>query len=222
MKHLAKRTLSLLIAALIVLAMVPVIPASAEANFTVSQYCVDLVKKWEGFRAKPYFDYGQWTVGYGTRVPDGKLEEYQTNGISKEEAEQLLREHLNIHENEVNKFIDQYALNFTQGMFDALVSLCFNCGGAWLGNSATSTLKTAIVEGRTGDDLLFEFGQWSTAGGTTIPALVRRRLTEANMYLNGIYEYDLPDNYSYVRFDPNGGTCEIKTQGYDVNANPEV
>ena len=219
-----KRIISVALTVALLITLIPVaaIPAKATANFTVSQECVDIIKKWEGFREKPYYDYKQYTVGYGTRVPDGKLEEYQANGISREEAEQLLVEHLQKHCNEVNKFIDKYGLTFTQGMFDALVSLCFNCGGSWLNNSEPSTLKTAIVEGWEGTDLLFAFGQWSTAGGETVPALIRRRLAEARMYLDGIYDYNLPDNYSYVRFDPNGGKCEVKTQGYDTNAQPDI
>lgn len=217
-----KRIISLALTVALLITLIPMaaIPAKAAANFTVSQECIDIIKKWEGFSAKPYWDYQQWTVGYGTRVPDGKLEEYQTVGITKEDAEQQLLDYLKKDGEAVNKFIDKYGLTFTQGMFDAVLSLSYNCGSSWL--NKTSTLHTAVVQGWTGDDLLFAFGQWSTAGGETVPALIRRRLAEANMYLNGIYDYNLPSNISYVRFDPNGGTCEIKTQGYDTNANPEI
>ena len=217
-----KRIISFALTVALLITLIPMaaIPAKAAANFTVSQECIDIIKKWEGFSAKPYWDYQQWTVGYGTRVPDGKLEEYQTVGITREDAEQQLLDYLNKDAQAVNQFIDKYGLTFTQGMFDAVLSLSYNCGSSWL--NKTSTLHTAVVQGWTGDDLLFAFGQWSTAGGETVPALIRRRLAEANMYLNGIYDYNLPSNISYVRFDPNGGVCEIKTQGYDTNANPEI
>ena len=217
-----KRIISIALTVALLITLIPMaaVPAKAASDFTVSQECVDIIKKWEGFSPKPYWDYQQWTVGYGTRVPDGKLDEYNAVGITREEAERQLIEYLNKDGEAVNKFIDKYQLNFTQGMFDAVLSLSYNCGSSWL--NKPSTLHTAVVEGWTGDDLLFAFGQWSTAGGVTQPALIRRRLAEANMYLNGIYDYNLPDNISYVRFDPNGGTCEIKTQGYDVDANPEI
>ena len=217
-----KRIISFALTVALLITLIPMaaIPAKAAANFTASQECIDIIKKWEGFSAKPYWDYQQWTVGYGTRVPDGKLEEYQTVGITREDAEQQLLDYLNKDAQAVNQFIDKYGLTFTQGMFDAVLSLSYNCGSSWL--NKPSTLHTAVVQGWTGDDLLFAFGQWSTAGGETVPALIRRRLAEANMYLNGIYDYNLPSNISYVRFDPNGGVCEIKTQGYDTNANPEI
>lgn len=217
-----KRVLSIALTVALLITLIPMaaIPVKAASEFVVTQECVDLIKKWEGFSAKPYWDYRQWTIGYGTSVPADKLEEYKANGISKEEAEQHLIEHLAKDGEAVNAFIDKHGLTFTQGMFDAIVSLCYNCGKSWLNES--STLITAIIEGWTGDDMLFALGQWSTAGGVTQPALIRRRLAEANMYLNGIYDFNLPENYSYVRFDPNGGECEIKTQGYDTNVAPAI
>jgi len=211
-----KRLITCVLAVLLLLSLVPAVQAQAAgADFTISDQGIDIIKSWEGFRAKPHWDYSQYTVGYGTRVPDGKLEEYNANGISREEAEALLRSTLETTGKRVNSFLDKFNIKATQGMFDMLVSISFNCGSAWL--YETSTLKNAIVEGWTGNDLLFAVGQWSTAGGSTLPALVRRRLCEVNMYVNGIYSTTVPSNYCYVRFDPNGGKCEIKTQCYDSN-----
>jgi len=45
---------------------------------------LDLLKKHEGFRAKPYLDtVGKWTVGYGRNLSD--------KGLTEPEAEYLLR-----------------------------------------------------------------------------------------------------------------------------------
>ena len=207
-----KRVLTFVLAMLLLVTCVPFAAASAAegADFSISDAGINIIKKWEGFRAKPHWDYSQYTVGYGTRVPDGKLDEYMANGISQEEADRLLRETLDTTGKRVNSFLDKFGINATQGMFDMLVSISFNCGSAWL--YETSTLRNAIVEGWTGNDLLFAVGQWSTAGGSTLPALVRRRLCEVNMYVNGIYDTTVPSNYCYGRFDPNGGSCESKTQ----------
>ena len=67
-----------------------------ETRMVTGDECVRMIKEYEGFCKKPVWDYAQWTVGYGTRVPDGKLEEYMEHGISKEEAEELLQEFLMI------------------------------------------------------------------------------------------------------------------------------
>ena len=60
-----KRIISIALTVALLITLIPMaaIPAKAEANFTVSQECVDIIKKWEGFSAKPYWDYKQWTVG---------------------------------------------------------------------------------------------------------------------------------------------------------------
>ena len=49
-------SIALTVALLITLIPMAAIPAKAAAEFTVSQECVDIVKRWEGFREKPYWD----------------------------------------------------------------------------------------------------------------------------------------------------------------------
>jgi len=213
-------TLALTVALLVTLIPLGALPVKAVADFKASQDMIDILKRWEGFSKKPYWDNSQWTVGYGTRVPDGKLKEYQENGISEEEAEELLQEFLVNMGADINGFIDKFGLTVTQSQFDAMLSLSFNCGTGWL--YKPSTLRTAVVEGWTGDDLLFAFGQWSNSGGKTVTGLVRRRLAEAEMYLDGNYTVSPSADYSYVLFDANGGESEIVVQGYDVKAKPEI
>ncbi len=217
-----KRILSIVLAAALLIALIPLsaITVSAASEFTASQEMIDLLKRFEGFSLYPYWDYSQWTVGYGTRVPDGKLAEYKANGIPQDEAEALLAEFLENMGDDLNSFIDKFGLTMTQAQFDALLSLSFNCGTSWL--YKPSTLRTAVVEGWTGDDFVFAFAQWSNSGNETIPGLIRRRLSEANMYLNGVYELSVPAEYSYVQFNPNGGESEIKVQGYIVDTAPEI
>ena len=191
-----KRLLTFVLTLALVITLIPLCAtrANAASNFTVSDACVEVIKKWEGFSAKPYWDYKQWTVGYGTRVPDGKLEEYNKNGIPVEEANTLLYAMLNDMGKDLNSFFDKFGLTMTQSQFDALLSLTFNCGTSWMGE--VSTFRTSVIEGWTGNDFVFAIGQWSTAGGVTLPALIRRRLAEANMYLNGVYDSVPPTNYA--------------------------
>ena len=119
-------------------------PVHAASELKASEARVGIIKKWGGFSAKPYWDYRQWTVGYGTRVPDGKLDEYKQNGISTEEAEQLLDLMLTDMSKDINSFADKFGLTFNQGQFDALLSLTFNCGSSW--TQEVSIRRTAIME----------------------------------------------------------------------------
>lgn len=217
-----KRILSIALTVALLITLIPTgaVTARAESEFTISPEMVEVIKKWEGFNCKPYWDYQQWTVGYGTRVPDGKLNEYMTNGIPEEEATQLLTEMLNTMGKSVNSFLDKFCLTVNQAQFDALVSLTFNVGNAWL--FKPGTLRTAIVEGWTGDDLVHAMSLWSNAGSTTLPALVRRRLAETETYLNGVYSATPPAHFGYVQFDGNGGESDLRVQGFDVAAEPAI
>ena len=184
------------------------------AKYMTSQSCIDLRKMEEGFSLVPYWDYTQWTVGYGTRCPDDMLDYYKANGITTAEAEILLREYLMDTEASIESFIDQYSLNLTAQQFDALVLFSYNCGSSWV-SETTGTFHTAIKNGATGSELIRAFVLWSSAGGEIKDFLVRRRMTEANMYLNGVYSQTHPDHYGYVLYDANGGTVSFRIQGYD-------
>jgi len=189
----------------------------AASQMSASDDVVEIIKKYEGFHAKPYWDQIQYTVGYGTRCPDDKLEEYQENGISKEEAEALLRKYIASTEKAVNqRMIDKNSLTLTQGQFDALVSFSYNCGTAWMSDT-DSNLYKSIVSGATGSKLIDAFARWSKAGGKILTGLVNRRLSEANMYLNQKYSRTPPENYCYVILDANGGDVASTIQGYDAD-----
>lgn len=209
-----KRILCLAAAIALLITMIPLaaLEAKAASAFVASPELIEIIKKWEGFCFKPVWDYGQWTVGYGTKAPDEHLARYKAEGISEEEATELLRSYMGNMGKSVNSFIDKFGLKVTQGQFDAMLSITYNCGSRWM--LEVGTLRTAVVDGWSGDDLLFAFGQWSTAGGSTLPGLVRRRMAEVNMYLNGKYDSAPPEDYCYVNFNANGGVSEIITQAY--------
>jgi GH24 family phage-related lysozyme (muramidase) len=195
-----KRMISFLLAVVLFAGLMvtgaPTVYAASEMK--VSDALVEVLKQEEGFSAKPYWDYGQYTVGYGTRCPDDMLEEYKKNGISKEAAEILLRNYLSKTESTINKkFIDKYDLKLTQGQFDALVTFTYNCGSSWI-SETSGTFHNAVKKGKTGSELINAFSLWCSAGGQILPGLVRRRLSEANMFLNGKYSRSKPDNYCYV------------------------
>ena len=194
------------------------VPAVTEPSIlTASADCLSVLKAEEGFSRTPYWDFTQYTVGYGTRCPDDMVEYYTQNGITEAEAETLLRNHLAGMERDIHvKIIDKYGLTLTQNQFDALVLFSYNCGTAWA-YEINGTFHQAIVTGATGNDLIRAFALWCSAGGQIRTFLLRRRLSEANMYLNAAYSKTPPENYCYVLYDANGGTSSPRSQGYDSN-----
>ncbi len=188
-------------------------PLKAE-GMTASDDCIKILKLEEGFSEKPYWDYTQYTVGFGTKCPDDMVDYYTKNGIKEEEAEALLRNHMVYLEKDLNTFIGKYSLKLTQNQYDALVLFSYNCGTGWA-YSPSGTFHEAIAKGATGNDLIRAFALWCSAGGEIQTYLLRRRLSEANMYLNNIYSQTPPDNYCYVLYDANGGVTNPRSQGYD-------
>lgn len=187
--------------------------ARAASEMAASDACVEFIKKVEGFSAEPYYDYNQYTVGYGTKCPSDKYFTYKSSGIPRSEAEALLREALAEIEDTLNtKLLDKHNLTFTQNQFDALVSFSFNIGSGWV--TYDSSLRNAILRNADADDLTYAFGLYCTAGGKYLPGLVTRRLCEANMYLNGSYSNQLSNDFGYVYYDANGGTVTYRVQGY--------
>jgi len=184
------------------------------AVLTTSDDCLKVLKAEEGFSKYPYWDYAQYTVGYGTKCPEDMRAEYTKNGITEAEAEVLLRNHLAAIERDIHKkIIDKYNLTLTQNQFDALIMFSYNCGTGWAYETG-GTFHTAIAQGKTGNDIVRAFALWCIAGDGVKTFLLRRRLCEANMYLNGVYSQTPPDNYGYVLYEPNGGTVSPKSQGY--------
>ena len=211
-----KRFAGLLVAVLILLGVVSVGVSAEPVTLDASDACIEILKQEEGFSEKPYWDYLQYTVGYGTKCPDDLVAHYTQNGITEEEAEMLLRNHLNGVVNDINvRLVQKYGLTLSQNQFDAIVLFSYNCGTGWLYNE-TDNLRNAIVNGATGNEIIDRFSRWCNAGGEVKTFLLRRRLSEANMYLNNVYSKTPPDNFGYVLYDANGGTTYPRVQGYDT------
>lgn len=210
-----------ILALCLLIGMLPgtILRISAVETMKASDQLIEVTKRMEGFAAYPYWDYTQWTVGYGTKCPDDKLEEYKKNGITEEIAVELLHEEMKIFEKEVNDFAKKYNLTFNQHQFDALVSLSYNCGGNWT-REENGWLSLAVRSGDMGNDLIYAMSLHSKAH--TDYVLIKRRLSEANMYINGEYKAynkdkdSYPSTYKYVFLDGNGGEVTYAIHGYDA------
>ena len=218
-----KRLLSLCMAVVMLLSIVAIAPVQVRAasQMTTSENCLSIIKELEGFSGKPYKDTdGKYTIGYGTRCPDELVSKYMDEPMTKEEADAELRKEVVTYEKAVNAFIDRHALSFTQGQFDGVVSLVFNCGTSWL--TKGNTLIEALAGGATGNEAIYAFAIYSMSAGKRSLGHISRRLAEANMYLNEQYSRTPPEHYSYVLYNGNGGTVDsYDVQGYDCNLSAE-
>lgn len=167
-----------------------------------SDNLIEMVKAFEGFSKYPYWDYAQYSVGYGTRCPDNKLQEYQTYGISDEDALLLLEQEISLAENEVDAYLRQNKLEFSTHQRDALTSLTYNIGAGWMSSAEYSNLRAVIAEQTDDLELVKAFTAICHAGGEILPSLVERRICEAHLFLTGEYITNYKSSgYGYVIFD---------------------
>jgi lysozyme len=143
---------------------------------------IRLIQEFEGLRLTSYLcSAGVATIGYGaTFYQDGsKVKLGQT--ITRDQANQLLKDHLKEFEGAVIGLLNTTKVN--QNQFDALVSFTFNLGA---GNLAKSQLLRFVKANPNDPKIAAEFAKWNRAGGEVSRGLVRRRKKEAELYFTKI------------------------------------
>lgn len=141
----------------------------------ITQDGLDLIKRFEGFSPTIYIcPAGYPTIGYGHLVRDHEQDRYQ-QGITEQEAEDLLRRDVQLAERAVLRLID---VPLTDGQYDALVSFTFNLGAGAL---QRSTLRRKVNR-EAHAEVPTQLMRWVWAGGKRLKGLVSRREAEASLY----------------------------------------
>lgn len=180
----------------------PAVPADpdldpSEITLRTSEQMLAFVKQKEGFQPKAYWDYAQYSIGYGSAC--GK-DDYP-NGITEAQADVLLREMLQRFEEKLDKFLTENNIVLTDNQYDALVSLTYNIGTGWMKESALAALlKTGVY---TTNEFASAVGIWchvTSNGSTSIhDGLVARRIAEINVFLYADYSGS-SDGFYWVQF----------------------
>jgi lysozyme len=136
-----------------------------------------LIKAFEGLRLTTYRDAaGILTIGFGHTAAAGSPKPRPLMSITRAEAEAILIRDLETTEAAVLKALTRPP---AQDQFDAMVSLCFNIGAR---NFARSRVASAFND--SDDPAAAEaFLGWTTARGSVLPGLRRRRLAERRLFL---------------------------------------
>ena len=152
----------------------------------VNKAGIDLIKRWEGFRAKPYIcPAGVPTIGYGTtRYPNGRRVTMNDAVITEQKAEEYLMKDVVRFEQAVRA---RLTVVLNENRFSAMVSLCYNIGSAAFGRS---TLLKVVNAAPGAHGIRDEFMRWTkaTVNGKKVdlPGLVRRRRDEADLYFRAV------------------------------------
>lgn len=144
-----------------------------------SQAGLDLIKRFEGFKAAPYLcPAHKPTIGYGSCFyADGRAVSLDDAPITEAQAQKLLADTLGQYEAAVSKAVK---VPIGQLMFDALVSFAYNAGAA---NMASSTLIRKLNAGDI-NGAANEFDRWVYGGGVRLVGLTKRRAAEKALFLS--------------------------------------
>ena len=153
------------------------------ANLAAQNSTIEFLMSVEGFSAKAYWDYKQWSIGYGSgTMPNGQPVK-QGDTVTKDQARAMLARDVVSRANAVNRYV---TANINQNQFDALVSFTYNLGSGAL---ADSTLLDVINANPVNyDAIATQFRKWIYAGGVPNDGLKTRREKEIQLYKNGMVE----------------------------------
>lgn len=144
----------------------PAAPTAAE-EVAIDQGMVDFIKQHEGFSAKAYWDYKQWSIGYGTKATSAD------EVITQADAEARLRREIA----KADKFVTDFAPGLPKGAHQALLDLTYNAGPGWEQGSLGRAVKAEKWDTVKADILLYNH-----AGGQVNEGLTKRRQAEVEMF----------------------------------------
>jgi lysozyme len=146
----------------------------------ISQNGLDLLKRFEGVRLKPYLcPAGIPTISIGcTYYEDGTKVRMTDPEISQARATEIFLNVLKHYESSVDSFTRD---DITQNQFDALVSFAYNVGTGALKNS---TLLKKVNANPNDKFIESQFLIWNKVNGVPNKGLTLRRQTEYNHYFS--------------------------------------
>lgn len=140
----------------------------------ISKNGIELIKKWEQFRAKAYkCSAGVLTIGYGhTRTAS-----FNVQPINEQQAQELLKQDIFILEKHLKPALA--GIKLRQCQYDAVVSFAFNAG---IGNLKKATFYKLMKANPDNERIADSWLTWRRAGGQYLRGLMRRRLEELQLY----------------------------------------
>lgn len=155
---------------------------STPTKSPVSKECLDLIRRWESFRAEPYLcPAGYPTIGYGSRFYlTGIGVSMKDPPISLEKAEELLAMSAQVFWDLANGLIKP-KLNPNQ--MAAVTSFVWNIGP---GAFRTSSLLKLINKFPESPKIRDEFLRWKHINGNPSKGLLNRRKAEADLYFTPV------------------------------------
>lgn len=146
-------------------------PAPTTPSDAVTPGLVAFIKKSEGFSAKAYWDYKQYSIGYGTKATSAN------ETITEAEATARLIDEIH----KADALVTAKFPNLPLGQHQALLDLTYNAGSGWEEQSLGKQVAAQKIDSIKADIL-----QYNHAGGQVNAGLTARREAEVSWFDNPI------------------------------------
>lgn len=159
---------------------------------------LDLIARFEGYRAEPYWDHKQWSVGYGSYA-GGRDPKVKPNiRVSQSEARRMLADQVRTYEANVDKYDSKY--NWTPQERAAMISFAYNIGSI---EQLTDNGK------RTKAEIASKMLEYNKAGGKFSQGLYDRRRAEFDVFTNGAPIRDFQSGVATSGFEGSNATSAV-------------
>lgn len=139
-----------------------------------AEVAMDFIEAWEDCRLQAYKCPADiWTIGVGHTKDVTEHDE-----ITYEQSRELLRKDIEAVVKALAPFVN---VHVTEGQYVALVSLAFNVGASYVVHNCPRLMR-ALNAGDV-EQAAHQFLDITKAGGKELPGLVRRRKSEAKLFL---------------------------------------
>ena len=178
--------------------------SNSDITLRTTEKCIQMLKELEGFQEKPYWDYQQYSIGYGSACKAGDY----PDGITREEADRLLRQYIQAFETDLDAFLDKNGIRLSDNQYDALICFTYNLGSGWMRNTKLSNL---LISGDyTENEFASAYGVWCHVGtdAQIHTGLIDRRVRELKMFFDNDYTNSKTDTFYYVIFTTDKGELQ--------------
>lgn len=147
-------------------------PPMEDPDINMSGDIVDMIASFEGFRGKAYDDFGQLSIGYGTKATS------KNQTMTEEEARKELTKQVMQARTIVLKAAEKHGYDWSENQIDALTSFTYNLG--------QGNLNQLLENGTRGNEEISEMMlEYDKADGKTLGGLTKRRKAEADLFTQG-------------------------------------
>jgi len=147
-------------------------PSMEDSDVNMSGDIIDMIASFEGFRRTAYDDFGQLSIGYGTKATS------KNQTMTEEEARKELTKQVMQARTIVLKAAEKHGYDWSENQIDALTSFTYNLG--------QGNLNQLLENGTRGNEEISEMMlEYDKADGKTLGGLTKRRKAEADLFTQG-------------------------------------